>query len=109
MAVGQNQWYHVGVGAPPFLEPILVVGLGCALGVLCKLCGSPSRLFVRETGEVVLFAVPGAFTGVCSQGHVPSYLQRLEQLKAPNELRPSASSRDGNGGSRSGVLSRIAG
>ncbi|CAJ1375197.1 unnamed protein product [Effrenium voratum] len=32
--------------------------------------------------KVVLFAVPGAFTGVCSQGHVPSYLQRLEQLKA---------------------------
>ena len=28
MAVGQNQWYHFGVGAPHFLEPILVVGLG---------------------------------------------------------------------------------
>ena len=28
MAVGQNQWYHFGVfGAPPILEPILVVGL----------------------------------------------------------------------------------
>ena len=24
MAVGQNQWYHFGVGAPPILEPILV-------------------------------------------------------------------------------------
>ena len=23
-AVGPNQWYHVGVGAPPILEPILV-------------------------------------------------------------------------------------
>ena len=33
MAVGQNQWYHFGVGAPPILEPILVVGLGCSLGV----------------------------------------------------------------------------
>ena len=22
MAVGQNQWYHFGVGAPPILEPI---------------------------------------------------------------------------------------
>ena len=30
MAVGQNQWYHFGVGAPPILEPILVVGLGCS-------------------------------------------------------------------------------
>ena len=29
VAVGQNQWYHLGVGAPPILEPILVVGLGC--------------------------------------------------------------------------------
>ena len=28
---GQNQWYHFGVGAPPILEPILVVGLGCSL------------------------------------------------------------------------------
>ena len=24
IAVGQNQWYHIGVGAPPILEPILV-------------------------------------------------------------------------------------
>ena len=27
MAVGQKQWYHFGVGAPPILGPILVVGL----------------------------------------------------------------------------------
>ena len=28
MAMVQNQWYHFGVfGAPPILEPILVVGL----------------------------------------------------------------------------------
>ena len=28
MAVGPNQWYHFGgPGAPPTLEPILVVGL----------------------------------------------------------------------------------
>ena len=34
MAVGQNQWYHFGVGAPPRIsEPILVVGLGRSLGV----------------------------------------------------------------------------
>ena len=31
--MGRNQWYHVGAGAPPILEPILVVGLGCSLGV----------------------------------------------------------------------------
>ena len=31
MAVGQHQWYHVGVGAPPSLEPILV-GTGMFTG-----------------------------------------------------------------------------
>ena len=31
--LGQNQWYHFRVGAPPILEPTLVVGLGCSLGV----------------------------------------------------------------------------
>ena len=31
MAVGQNQWYHFGVGAPPILEPILV-GIGMFTG-----------------------------------------------------------------------------
>ena len=34
MAVGQNRVGHFGVfGAPHILEPILVVGLGCSLGV----------------------------------------------------------------------------
>ena len=32
LALGQNQWYHFGVGAPPILEPIFVVGFGCSLG-----------------------------------------------------------------------------
>ena len=31
LAVGQNQWYHFGVGAPPILEPILV-GIGMFTG-----------------------------------------------------------------------------
>ena len=31
MAVGQHQWYHFGVGAPPILEPILV-GIGMFTG-----------------------------------------------------------------------------
>ena len=30
-AVGQNQWYHFWVGAPPMLEPILV-GIGMFTG-----------------------------------------------------------------------------
>ena len=32
MAVGQNQWYHFGVGAPPMLVDFSW-GLGCSLGV----------------------------------------------------------------------------
>ena len=31
LAVGQNQWYHFGVGAPPILEPTLV-GIGMFTG-----------------------------------------------------------------------------
>ena len=31
MAVGQNKWYHFGVGAPPILEPVLV-GIGMFTG-----------------------------------------------------------------------------
>ena len=33
LAMVQNQWYNFGTGAPPILEPILVVGFGCSLGV----------------------------------------------------------------------------
>mmetsp|Transcript_57350 Transcript_57350/g.136318 ORF Transcript_57350/g.136318 Transcript_57350/m.136318 type:complete len:190 (+) Transcript_57350:90-659(+) len=32
--------------------------------------------------KVVLFAVPGAYTGVCSQAHVPSYIKVASELKA---------------------------
>lgn len=32
--------------------------------------------------KVVLFAVPGAFTGTCSKVHVPGYLAELDNLKA---------------------------
>ena len=40
-----------------------------------------------KTGEVfggkkvALFAVPGAYTGVCSKQHMPGYVQNYEQLK----------------------------
>ena len=33
MAVGQHQWYHFGVGAPPILDHFSWWGLGCSLGV----------------------------------------------------------------------------
>ncbi|MDR3374325.1 MAG: peroxiredoxin [Ancalomicrobiaceae bacterium] len=32
--------------------------------------------------KVVLFGVPGAFTGVCSNNHLPGYLEHLEAIKA---------------------------
>jgi peroxiredoxin len=32
--------------------------------------------------KVALFAVPGAFTGVCSKQHLPSVVQNVDQLKA---------------------------
>merc|ERR1711934_424318 len=35
-----------------------------------------------EGKKVVLFAVPGAYTGVCSTAHVPSYVKVAADLKA---------------------------
>lgn len=32
--------------------------------------------------KVVLFGVPGAFTGVCTKQHLPSYVQQYDTLKA---------------------------
>jgi peroxiredoxin len=32
--------------------------------------------------KIVLFAVPGAFTGTCHKLHVPSYLLNLDRIKA---------------------------
>lgn len=32
--------------------------------------------------KVVLFGVPGAFTGVCSGNHLPGYLDNLDAIKA---------------------------
>lgn len=41
---------------------------------------SSSDLFGGKT--VVLFAVPGAFTPVCNNKHLPTYLQEYDALKA---------------------------
>lgn len=32
--------------------------------------------------QIVLFSVPGAFTGVCEKAHVPSYSKNVEAFKA---------------------------
>ncbi len=37
---------------------------------------------VLGTGRSVLFAVPGAFTPGCSKMHLPSYVQRADELSA---------------------------
>ncbi|MDP2287386.1 MAG: peroxiredoxin [Actinomycetota bacterium] len=37
---------------------------------------------VLGSGRVVLFAVPGAFTPGCSKMHLPSYVQRADELSA---------------------------
>ena len=55
VAVGQNQWYHFGIGAPPVLEPILVVGLGCSLGYDLDLDPWPGCLVsMALTAQVVV-------------------------------------------------------
>lgn len=35
-----------------------------------------------KSGKVILFGVPGAFTGTCHKVHVPSYLNNYDALKA---------------------------
>ncbi|MDX6807324.1 peroxiredoxin [Terrihabitans rhizophilus] len=37
---------------------------------------------VFGTGKVVLFAVPGAFTPTCHKNHMPSYIEKFDELKA---------------------------
>lgn len=39
-----------------------------------------SKLF--ESGKIVMFGVPGAFTPTCSAKHLPSYLENYDNLKA---------------------------
>jgi glutaredoxin/glutathione-dependent peroxiredoxin len=40
----------------------------------------PAALFAGK--KVVMFSLPGAFTPTCSQKHLPSYVQKLAELKA---------------------------
>ncbi|HEY5952600.1 MAG TPA: redoxin family protein, partial [Kofleriaceae bacterium] len=41
---------------------------------------NPAELFAGK--NVILFALPGAFTPTCSQKHLPGYVKELPQLKA---------------------------
>ena len=45
--------------------------------------GAPTAVQMSEllgSGQVVLFAVPGAFTPVCSEQHLPSFLETASEL-----------------------------
>ncbi|KAL4205516.1 hypothetical protein AMTRI_Chr01g114980 [Amborella trichopoda] len=47
------------------------------------LCNHPGFwLLCRQGRKVVVFGLPGAFTGVCSAQHVPSYKNNAEKFKA---------------------------
>jgi len=47
--------------------------------------------------KVVLFGVPGAFTGVCSQAHVPGYVSKVRTLVTYPVPSPSPIARTGVG------------
>ncbi|WVZ71673.1 hypothetical protein U9M48_020233 [Paspalum notatum var. saurae] len=50
-------------------------------GVATKFSTTPLKdIFYGK--KVVIFGLPGAYTGVCSQSHVPSYKNNIDKLKA---------------------------
>ena len=54
-----------------------------AEGGACALGPDPVDTALAAAGKtIVLFAVPGAFTPVCSEQHLPGYLAQYEALKA---------------------------
>ncbi|RWR93738.1 peroxiredoxin-2F, mitochondrial [Cinnamomum micranthum f. kanehirae] len=50
-------------------------------GVSSNFSTTPLSQIFNEK-KVVIFGLPGAFTGVCSKAHVPSYKNNIEKLKA---------------------------
>ena len=48
-------------------------------------CGIPINYYASKEWadkKVILFALPGAFTPVCSARHVPEYIERLPEIRA---------------------------
>ncbi|XP_047056209.1 peroxiredoxin-2F, mitochondrial-like [Lolium rigidum] len=50
-------------------------------GVATKFSTTPLK-DIFHGKKVVIFGLPGAYTGVCSQSHVPSYKNSIDKLKA---------------------------
>lgn len=42
----------------------------------------PVQLASLLSGKVAIFGLPGAYTGVCSTAHVPSFINAMDDLKA---------------------------
>ena len=63
--------------AATLMEYVEVEGNGCSLGP------NPVDVAKATAGKTIaLFALPGAFTPTCSAKHVPSYLEKFNELKA---------------------------
>ena len=63
--------------AVTLMEYVEVEGNGCSLGP------NPVDVAKATAGKTIaLFALPGAFTPTCSAKHVPSYLEKFNELKA---------------------------
>ena len=43
---------------------------------------APVDLADYATGRVAIFALPGAYTGICSTQHVPSFIRTADQFRA---------------------------
>ncbi|KAL9689005.1 hypothetical protein QQ045_033434 [Rhodiola kirilowii] len=50
-------------------------------GVSSKFSTTPLKEIFKDK-KVVIFGLPGAFTGVCSTQHVPSYKKNIDKFKA---------------------------
>ncbi|KAB1214234.1 Peroxiredoxin-2F, mitochondrial [Morella rubra] len=50
-------------------------------GVSSKFATTPLKDIFRDK-RIVIFGLPGAYTGVCSQQHVPSYKNNIEKFRA---------------------------